>query len=154
MSDFFHGWRRKVGCATLTLALVFIAGWVRSYHYSDQLSLPSIHPRLEGCLQALNGTFRWIQFADAEPSGWIVSLSSEFEGNEMIPENIPWKTRFMGLHFGNHGDPQATSWTTNNIWCCSYLTLAVPMTLLSAFLLLSKPCIAKPKTIIENSVRD
>lgn len=31
MHDFFNGWRRKVGVATLVMACVFTAGWVRSY---------------------------------------------------------------------------------------------------------------------------
>ena len=35
MVAYFKGWRRKVGCVTLVLACVIVAGWVRSYKATD-----------------------------------------------------------------------------------------------------------------------
>lgn len=37
MRDFFESWRRKVGCATLVMACVFAAGWLRSMSIADSL---------------------------------------------------------------------------------------------------------------------
>ena len=34
MGDFFHGWRRKIGCVTLVMACVFMSGWVSSIRAS------------------------------------------------------------------------------------------------------------------------
>src|SRR4051794_19488286 len=39
MRDFFKGWRRKLGCVTLVMACVFMAGWVRSIGISDWITL-------------------------------------------------------------------------------------------------------------------
>lgn len=39
MGEFFHGWRRKVGGAALVLALVFMAGWVRSLKNLESVQL-------------------------------------------------------------------------------------------------------------------
>lgn len=40
MRAFFHGWRRKVGCVTLVMALVFVAGWIRSFVVDDFIATP------------------------------------------------------------------------------------------------------------------
>jgi len=37
MKEFFQGWRRKIGVVTLVMALVFMAGWVRSLVVEDEL---------------------------------------------------------------------------------------------------------------------
>ena len=36
MREFFQGWRRKSGCATLALTLILFGGWMRSRQWSDQ----------------------------------------------------------------------------------------------------------------------
>jgi hypothetical protein len=40
MREFFHGWRRKAGIATLLVALLFMAGWIRSFVVEDYFALP------------------------------------------------------------------------------------------------------------------
>ena len=37
MVEFFKGWRRKIGCVTLLMALVFMAGWLRNYFIRDSV---------------------------------------------------------------------------------------------------------------------
>jgi len=32
MREFFHGWRRKAGCVTLVMAISLMAGWMRSLY--------------------------------------------------------------------------------------------------------------------------
>jgi hypothetical protein len=39
MLTFFHGWRRKMGVATLVMACVSMAGWVRSFQSVDTFKL-------------------------------------------------------------------------------------------------------------------
>jgi hypothetical protein len=41
MREFFKGWRRKVGIATLFLALVFTGGWVKSATDRDVICVPN-----------------------------------------------------------------------------------------------------------------
>jgi hypothetical protein len=35
MKEFFQGWRRKLGVATLVMALVFIGCWIRGFYVED-----------------------------------------------------------------------------------------------------------------------
>jgi hypothetical protein len=37
MGEFFKPWRRKIGCVTLVMALVFMLGWVRSLVVQDDI---------------------------------------------------------------------------------------------------------------------
>lgn len=39
MRDFFLGWRRKVGCVALGLALIFWCAWVRSTQSADLIKI-------------------------------------------------------------------------------------------------------------------
>lgn len=39
MREFFKPWRQKLGCVTLLMACVVMAGWVRSSSYCDFVSL-------------------------------------------------------------------------------------------------------------------
>lgn len=41
MLQFFHGWRRKVGCVSLALALMFCSAWVRSTHSAELIKINS-----------------------------------------------------------------------------------------------------------------
>jgi hypothetical protein len=57
MSDFFHGWRRKAGFVTLLMAIVFMAGWVRSMSGIDVVMILITIPYWSviwplGCLSA------------------------------------------------------------------------------------------------------
>lgn len=38
MREFFHGWRRKVGCVTLVMACVLAIVWGRSYFVEDRIA--------------------------------------------------------------------------------------------------------------------
>ena len=40
MGDFFHGLRRKTGCVTLAIALMFMGAWVRSLRSFDEINCP------------------------------------------------------------------------------------------------------------------
>lgn len=46
MSDFFHGWRRKVGCVTLLMAAMFMVGWIRSLRGADTIAFSIGHGSL------------------------------------------------------------------------------------------------------------
>ena len=40
MGDYFKPWRRKIGCVTLVLACLFMAGWVRSSFFIEGVVIP------------------------------------------------------------------------------------------------------------------
>jgi len=40
MDSFFHGWRRKVGCTLLVISLLFMIAWIRSFVVDDFVAFP------------------------------------------------------------------------------------------------------------------
>lgn len=50
MSTFFHGWRRKLGCALLAMACVFTVLWVRSCIVIDNFAVRIGDRRLQVAL--------------------------------------------------------------------------------------------------------
>lgn len=72
MKNFFHGWRRNVGCITLALACVFTAAWLRSYQRHDLLWLETTHFR--GMVYSSTGGLSvWIHESrrSSSPYGWL-----------------------------------------------------------------------------------
>jgi hypothetical protein len=61
MSEFFHGWRRKVGVATLVMACLLSLIWVRSYFADDTLTIAASGGQHD--LSSINGEFRWRAFS-------------------------------------------------------------------------------------------
>ena len=139
MGDYFRGWRRKIGIVTLLLAGVFTGGWVRSMSYIDGLVLPNpsgLHHQLasyQGCLhwQSLettqsiprSGWFRWASHAaTASTPNLMVNLGS-------------WRWKIAGFGVRQYVDDNSHVITT----AIPYWFFTFPLTLLSAYLLLSKP---------------
>lgn len=118
MGDFFRGWRRKVGCALLILACVFAAGWVRSYSDPDQIRLQSRMSYVEGNV--------------------LRSVSLYVELNEGSIQGVRRTTRYFGSGTGVS--------ESSVLWSVPYWSIVDPLTLLSAWLLLSKPRKRIPKS--------
>lgn len=38
MRDFFRGWRRKVGCVVLIMALLAVSAWIKSLYVQDMIA--------------------------------------------------------------------------------------------------------------------
>lgn len=81
MREFFKGWRRKVGCVTLLMALLLAVGWVRSYQdqeivieYRGQSANYFIHSR-EGILCGVGDQISYGQFQLWSASYWSIILA-------------------------------------------------------------------------------
>ena len=110
MREFFHGWRRKAGCVTLALACVATGLWIRSYIVFDQLVLAgNLLISNSGCL-----VWNW--------SGW---------GTPEL-NLVDW--------YCEHASPFSEEWYfgTDGVRM-PYWAVNIPLTLLSAYLLLWKP---------------
>lgn len=78
MGTFFHGWRRKFGLMTLSLALLLMAGWLRSLSNTDIFTLP-IGKLPLGILISTNGSLSctWADYSeDRTRPDWNVSLGA------------------------------------------------------------------------------
>lgn len=124
MHEFFRGWRRKVGCATLVMACVFAGLWIRTYAFADQVWCV-----IRGRIIMVGSVRGGAYFASAmeggmPPLGWQVFSERELftdHGNATITAIID--ESFAGVPHG----------------CMMYWHLTAPLILLSAYLLLWKP---------------
>ena len=128
MSTFFDGWRRKAGCVLLVLACVFMAGWIRSRMIGDAIMFPV--GRRQNAIVALNGTVHWWAVTNG-PADWGFD-SSDRPVDELTDEIHELQIQLEPFQFRD--------------WCVSYWSITVPLTLLSAYLILWKPRKPSPNT--------
>ena len=114
MGEFFRGWRRKVGVVTLVMALVAMVGWIRS-GFVDEWVAVCLGERT---LFVLVSTWRGL------------SLES-WPG--MPPDSPPFLWR------SNQHNPSDGLTPDDGQLRIPYCFIVIPLTLLSAFLLLTKP---------------
>lgn len=133
MREFFRGWKRKTGLLTLLLACVFTAGWVRSlmvtdsvnWHLGYEFVFFSHDGHVSAYIRTMNHTFRWTR----------PHFSTEIYRPFTDPgDKQNWKWNFVGVRFGSKdaNEPYFHMVAIPN----SYLVF--PLTMLSAWLLLSK----------------
>ena len=141
MREFFRGWRRKVGCAMLVLALTLMVLWLRSIHTKDFVRLVSFDD-WQCALLSLEGSivFNILQGLTDRPvdQGLPKWFAYRIDGSEMNNPGIIWKWRWCG--FG-HISPDSRSIQ----WVISYWSIVLLLTTLSAYLLLSQP--RKPSSV-------
>ena len=129
MGEFFKGWRRKAGLVTLGTACVLMVGWIRSRVMYDVMAL-SAFGRFN-VVESELGRILWLA-SDRDQSAWqqlgwrSLSLSDPRLNNLVHTEIV---MRYLGKHVWALGLP--------------YWSLVLPLTLLSAWLILGKPRKAK-----------
>lgn len=131
MKEFFHAWRRKAGVVTLVMALVLTGMWFRS-----RVSLDLLEINFQGrCHQfeSCAGIINYSCDPDLTPGAPTIDWGS---GLITQPEGIDWT--FSLSDFG-YRPYQTTSGIDFDNWYFPYWFLVIPLTLLSAYLILSKP---------------
>lgn len=154
MSEFFRPWRRKVGAVTLVVSCVLVAIWIRSNHAADFVHLRVadrtvyffVSSRSMFFIQAVHEAFAY-QLSQP-PTGYAVSTGAQ------VPSAKLWPPYFN--HPVTRVDHQrvleSRDWTLAierpealfpdlkiDVWGTPYWSLTIPLTFLSAYLLLSKP---------------
>ena len=117
MGDYFKPLRRKIGVLKLVMACVAMAGWVRSNSTRDQIIVQDAG---FGIWSVLGG----IQ--------WNWKYTYEVPGDAVEWSSVPIAQAQMKYLTPEYG------WPT--VW---YWQIVIPLTLLSAYLLLSKPRASK-----------
>lgn len=154
MPTYFKPLRRKIGVVTLALACVFMAGWVRSLSLDEMVVLSKSDHKIDRLLLA-SGVIVWERFlSDLPISGdyWTISaLFGQVEGRDFYfemkntLENVQWKWKSFGIGIGcceqSHLPRHTNSLIT--VMMVTYWSVVIPLTLLPAWLLLSKPRLAK-----------
>lgn len=150
MKEFFRGWRRKAGCVALVMALVVWSCWLRSLIVCDILMMndgTTIIQSAPNCLALLRspaaGAAKW------SPPTWF-SMAIGSSGGP----SPDWTWQFCGFCYGYQMKGTATTTTEypngrvvtteveyvahEHAWVIPYWSIATPLTLLSAYLLLWK----------------
>lgn len=156
MREFFRGWRRKVGCVTLVMACALMGLWVRSLTGINVVWFPF---GTQTCVRFGSGEGRisWGKFSEPKLENLPTTIGwgrfSEIY-NFHLPTPMGWNL-FRGMPVDHPGWVHWSWWhcgfgmykAENNPSCPFMVTellvphwsLVLPLTLLSAYLILWKP---------------
>ena len=137
MRNFFRGWKRKFGVVTLVLTCLFAGGWVRSQHRSDMFT-NRVKMRLRAIFSVDQSiVLEWAE--NTEHLWWATvfrsdpAIPNEFLGNDVIR----WNFHLLGFR---HGSVPADRFPYDVTFVViPYWSIVLPLTLLSAWLMLSQP---------------
>ncbi|MDB5342597.1 MAG: hypothetical protein JWP89_974 [Schlesneria sp.] len=139
MRDFFHGWRRKVGCALSLVAIGLCTLSARSQLVEDTVSIST--STRSHLLTSLYGRLIWE--ASKRTSENLSLWNSQYADYDWLS---PWAreglfpTReFAGFEYGGR-DPEVARTEGHYGWVIiPYSWPIIPTTLLSAYLILVRP---------------
>lgn len=149
MLESFRGWKRKVGCVTLVLACVFAVGWVRSFGTQDTLTV-RLNPSAHHKLISVSGRLLVMTLSiDGGPIAivhhWTVRPTEEnrFSYEVWFPDSSGTITKdHLSMAFwssGTDGGAFYDSTIAVKWYQFPYWSIVLPLTAISAWLLLSKP---------------
>ena len=118
MGEFFKGWRRKAGLGTLAMACVLAVGWMRSYTVAEDAAWFSIGSQQQ-LMVSFAGRVRWESYPVSGEAAWTVRSYNK-----------------SGPIFSE--DRLVLAGSSLSGWVIPYWSLILPLTLLSAWLILGK----------------
>jgi hypothetical protein len=168
MREFLNGWRRKTGVATLLMGLAIVAVWVRSYRFAEFVYIWPRPGRTIQFLICPEGVWwerrEWaLKSPDTEERRCMFDRQtwptpswpmSPYDGyGPFHAPRIQWRWRLNGFDVGefewdkvpfgpNGDDPEGWKRRTTfhvKVWLIPFWSIVLPPTLVSAWLLLSKP---------------
>jgi hypothetical protein len=149
MGKFFKGWKRKTGCCSLVVALALCGLWVRSLTNRDQcVPYPAHNPDTRFYfIQSERSTLGLVKIQSPVPFDLApLRFWSSNRFKPSYPSNLDQFTKarwsFCGVEFrgGTMGGE-----TTMTAFLLHYWSIVVPLTLISAWCLLTKSR-SKPTT--------
>ena len=156
MGDFFKPWRTKIGILTLLIALGFMAGGFWSRFYLHTLEIPFGNRSID--LTSQGGTLTAsYSFPQRETSTQIATSvyynsfpinrgkGPVYDGSGMTPRTEV----YLQYQFGLFGF-SSTRFDDCYAYSCGapYWSFALLLSLLSAYLLLTKPRTSKPNAVV------
>ena len=157
MGEFFKGWKRRSGLLTLVMALVLLGGWVRSLSIYDIITFPARKHTNNLTVSFTSEFFGSVKnsvywgrshYECDEETAELLAKDDLYGFGASYPRwrtySVPdiqmkWRWRWCG--FGICEEPEerkeGDGWA--NAVLIPYWAIVLPLTLLSAFLLLSKP---------------
>ena len=131
MGEFFKGLRRKAGCVALVMACALMVGWLRSWVVFDELRfMTGAHGQW---FYSEHGSCHWDYEWPKNGADISHVFNSGFESRELDINHSKYVAfgYFRGRDNLNRGEYFSVTF--------SYGVVAIPLTLLSAYLILWKP---------------
>jgi hypothetical protein len=153
LSEFFRGWRRKLGIVTLLMACIVMVEWIRSLTNSTQFSVRAEKDACVG-IQSANQVFSLFYWRFNHPSmNWDAQEDIEFVVYPFAeqPGAKNWPQGEFRWRIGDFGWQDSSIGPDHRMmqFIAPHWSIAVPLSLLSAFWLLIKPRTSNQRNIIE-----
>ncbi len=150
MREFFRGWRRKVGCVTLAMACLLGVFWGRSHLIADKIEVPGWHSGSECKSYAGYISLTWRSPSEQfEKIRWTSEVLSEWSEVDIWTYNdARFEWNWSGIKFGSvatgvwsehRGEDSLSGEIRTHFRAVYDWVLVLPLTLLSAGLILWKP---------------
>jgi hypothetical protein len=140
MGRYFKPLRRKIGVITLVMACTFAAGWIRSLSLVDYAGWDCSFTGYD--LKSERGQLWFFYTTRTERRNWAYLLDSERISPRIntarlpfLQSNLDWRWDWLGFHFSSEVSPTVQ----HRYFIVPYWFIVVPLTVLSAWLILSKP---------------
>ena len=158
--EFFRGWKRKLGVVTLVLACLVMAAWLRSLRTRDTFQRRVSNNSLTFVIsnrswlywQSVRESFPLqLESPESQPGGMnlrpfvITTFHFEQLADDTSYFGVLNTERFGLLINGRRVFPGLTL----SVWAVPYWSIVAPISLFSAWLLLSAPRIPQPKSASE-----
>ncbi|HEY4259765.1 MAG TPA: hypothetical protein VGM98_06390 [Schlesneria sp.] len=132
MNTFLHSWRRKAGVVTLTMAVAFTGMWVRSTVVHDDIIPPTWTALDVGFISEKQSiTCQTLGRARFCPLGAPLWQASSLPYRRSIDPAIVWQWEFGGFRYNCNSEIRCV--------VVPYWAFAIPLVMLSAYLLLWNP---------------
>lgn len=152
MREFFGGWKRKLGVVTLLMACVSAAGWLRSTTKIDVCYFRGLSAEWKWML--LSGGQKFYVMRAANVSTLTYDVGNETEAMLILQDR---RSSLEGAYWSQPGSvnrvPGIFSSDQDKHPIASmipYWSVTIPLTLMSAWLLLSKPRTRQAKPASES----
>ena len=154
VGKFFRGSRRKVGVLTLMMACIFLIGWIRSPFVEDSIEIPIGRHSTVSLISAysqlmLKSEFsRSSQYSVMIPTWRSIKLWDGIRWYDDPPTVFRWKWNGFAFAEVPYQDLFDDAWQdfSSTYYFVPYWSIVIPLALLSAYLLLTKPRPAKRVT--------
>jgi hypothetical protein len=159
MGVYFSPWRRKVGVVTLLMACVAMSAWVRSQITQDTLTI-GFGSSIQRTLVSISGRLIMVHVSiDAKLPIRTIPWTSQKAGDREweLRFELPDRSRAIWQHavsedlFSTGTDEMGANFTSFAVkWCqIPYWFIISPLTLVTCWLLISKPRPSKSKAVVE-----
>jgi hypothetical protein len=143
MREFFRGWRRKAGCVALVMACALMGLWMRSTVTFDSVFF--YFGSVRWGISSVDSRIWFLKSTPLSGESMATWFSQRYQAlfDPMKNANVVWRNDWGGFHIGRYHRQLLNQTATGEFVADScmipYWCFVLPLTLLSAYLILWKP---------------